>query len=119
MTVSDIHMIQPYDDFLIAIVLQLEHLGFCKIGEGCQYVLDTDITHTGDLSINTGGGQISAGQAGLAGGAHNLAEALRQLYGEGGGRQTKGKSNAMVTGIGWIPYARNWGTSAVLILDAN
>ncbi len=119
MSVSDIDMFQPYDDFLIAIVLQLEHLGFCKIGEGCQFVLDTDITYQGDLPINTGGGQISAGQAGLAGGAHNLSEALRQLFGEAMGRQTTGKSNAMVTGIGWIPYARNWGTSAVLILDAN
>ncbi len=119
MSVSDIHMLQPYDDFLIAIVLQLEHIGFCEIGQGCDFVLDTDIAYNGDLPINTGGGQISAGQAGLAGGAHNLAEALRQLYGEGAGRQTSDKSNAMVTGIGWIPYARNWGTSAVLILDAN
>ncbi len=43
-------------------------------------------------------------QFGLAGGAHNLVEAVRQLFGEGGRRQVTGKSNAMVTGIGWIPY---------------
>jgi hypothetical protein len=29
-----------------------------------------------------------------------------------------GAGNAMVTGIGVIPYARNWGSSSVLILEA-
>jgi len=118
MSISDIQMFHPYDDFLIAIVMQLEQLGFCEIGKGCQFVLDHDLSYTGDLPLNTGGGQISAGQAGLAGGGHNLVEAVRQLFGEGGPRQAPGKSNAMVTGIGWIPYARNWGSSTVLVLEA-
>jgi len=48
----------------------------------------------------------------------NLAEAVRQMFGEGGGRQVKDPKNALVTGIGVIPFARNWGTSAALILEA-
>lgn len=115
---SDIKMFQPYDDFLIAIVMQLEHLGFCETGRGCQFVNERDMTYQGDLPLNTGGGQISAGQAGLAGGAHNLSEALRQLFGQAGARQVKDHSNAIVTGIGWIPYGRNWGSSTALILEA-
>lgn len=118
MVPADIKMFHPYDDFLIAIVLQLEHLGFCEKGRGCQFVNEHDFSWRGDLPLNTGGGQISAGQAGLAGGAHNLSEALRQLFGEAGERQVKDHANALVTGIGWIPYGRNWGSSTALILEA-
>jgi acetyl-CoA acetyltransferase len=118
LTPGEIHSFHPYDDFLIAIVLQFEAIGFCEAGRGCQFVMDHDLSHTGDLPLNTGGGQISAGQAGLAGGAHNLVEAVRQLFGEAGKRQVKRRHNAMVTGIGWIPYGRNWGSSTVMILEA-
>jgi Thiolase C-terminal domain-like len=43
-------------------------------------------------------------------------EAVRQLFGEGGKRQVSNTKNAVVTGIGGIPYGRNWGTSTVMIL---
>lgn len=119
LTPSDIASFHPYDDFIIAIMLQLEMLGFCRPGEGCAFIKAHDFTHTGDLPLNTGGGQISAGQAGLAGGATNLTEAVRQLFGEGGRRQVKNTRNAMVTGIGGIPYGRNWTSSVVMILTPN
>jgi acetyl-CoA acetyltransferase len=112
----DIGSFQPYDDFIIANMLQMEMLGFCKRGQGCEFIRETDFTHTGDLPLNTGGGQISAGQAGLAGGGTNLVEGVRQLFGEGGARQVKNTASALVTGIGGIPYGRNWTTSVVLIL---
>jgi acetyl-CoA acetyltransferase len=112
----DVASFHPYDDFIIAIMLQLEMLGFCKHGQGCDFINDTDFAHTGNLPLNTGGGQISAGQCGLAGGGTNLIEAVRQLFGEGGKRQVSNTKNAVVTGIGGIPYGRNWGTSVVMIL---
>jgi acetyl-CoA acetyltransferase len=112
----DVGSFHPYDDFIIAIMLQLEMLGFCKHGEGCDFINDTDFAHTGNLPLNTGGGQISAGQCGLAGGGTNLIEAVRQLFGDGGKRQVSNTKNAVVTGIGGIPYGRNWGTSVVMIL---
>ncbi len=115
---SDIQQIHPYDDFLIAVMLKLEQMGFCKRGEGSQFLRDTDLSPTGKLPINTGGGQIGAGQPGLAGGGVNLIEAVRQLMGEAEGRQVPNPRNAMVTGIGVIPYGRNWTTSAVTILSA-
>ncbi len=119
---ADISMFQPYDDFLIAIVLQLEQIGFCKPGQGCDYVLNTDMSFRGKLPLNTGGGQISAGQPGLAGGGINFVEAVRQLSGLGGERQVPAAATApgkaaMVTGIGSIPYIRNWSTSTVMILE--
>jgi len=113
---SEIASFHPYDDFLIAIMLQLEMLGFCDPGQAASYIHATDLGFDGTLPLNTGGGQISAGQPGLAGGGTNLIEAVRQLFGEGGARQVKNRENALVTGIGWIPYGRNWGSSVALIL---
>jgi len=118
LAIGDIRMFQPYDDFLIAEMLQLEQIGFCGRGEGSEFLLNTDISPAGKLPINTGGGQISAGQPGLAGGGLNLVEAVRQMFGEAGERQIKDPANAMVTGIGVIPYGRNWGSSAILILES-
>lgn len=114
---KDVQMLHWYDDFLIALILQLEQTGFCGPGEGGAFVLAHDMGHRGDLPLNTGGGQISAGQPGLAGGGVNLIECLRQLFGEAGARQVKRHDNAMLTGIGVIPYARNWGTSSVMLLE--
>ena len=114
---ADIRMFQPYDDFLIAILLQLEQIGFCGRGEGSDFILNTDFRLKGQLPLNTGGGQISAGQPGLAGGGLNLVEAVRQMFGDGGERQVGDPRNAMVTGIGVIPYGKNWTVSNVLILE--
>ena len=117
MSPKDIASFHPYDDFIIAIMLQLEMLGFCKHGQGCDFIREHDFTHTGDLPLNTGGGQISAGQAGTRrAAAPTLIEAVRQLFGEGGKRQVKNTKNALVTGIGGIPYGRNWMSSVVMIL---
>ncbi len=118
LTPKDIRMFHPYDDFTIAVLMQFEDFGFCKRGQGSDFTLDTDLSHLGALPLNTGGGQISAGQPGLASGGLNLAEAVRQMFGEGAGRQVEEPRNALVTGIGVIPYARNWGTSAAMILEA-
>ena len=115
---GDIGSFQPYDDFTIAVMMQMEDFGFCEKGKGSDYVMATDLSCKGDLPLNTGGGQLSAGQPGLASGGLNLAEAVRQMFGEAGQRQVANTQNALVTGIGVIPYARNWGTSTAMILEA-
>ncbi len=117
MTPKDIRMIMPYDDFLIALIITLEDIGFCPKGKGCEFVMNTDLSYKGTLPLNTSGGQISAGQPGLAGGGLNLVEGVRQMFGEAGARQVSDPRNCMVTGIGVILYGRNWGVSGVLIME--
>lgn len=114
---GDIRMAHLYDDFHIATMMQLEQIGFCDRGGGSDFILETDISPTGTLPINTGGGQISSGQPGLCGGGVQLVEAVRQMFGEAEGRQVPNPSNALVTGIGAVNYIRNWTASAVLILE--
>jgi acetyl-CoA acetyltransferase len=113
----DVKMLHWYDDFLIALILQLEQTGFCEAGQGGKFVMAHDFGIRGDLPLNTSGGQISAGQPGLAGGGVNVVECIRQLFGEAGERQVKDHGNAMLTGIGVIQYARTWGTSSVMLLE--
>lgn len=114
---GNVKMLHWYDDFLIALILQLEQTGFCGPGEGGAFVKAHDMSWRGQLPLNTGGGQISAGQPGLAGGGVNLVECLRQMFGEAGARQVRDAGNAMLSGIGVIQYARTWGTSTVMLLE--
>lgn len=102
-----IDLCEIYDDYPIAVLIQLEDLGFCKKGEGGRFVEAHDLSFRGDFPVNTGGGQLSVGQAGLGGGFLHLVEALRQLRGEAGPGQIAGAETAMVTGIGWLAYGRN------------
>jgi acetyl-CoA acetyltransferase len=114
---EDIDLCEIYDDYPIAVMIQIEDLGFCKKGEGGKFVEARDLTYGGDFPVNTGGGELSVGQAGLAGGFLHIVEALRQLRGEAQGHQVKKAERALVTGIGWLNYGRNLGTTAGLVME--
>jgi acetyl-CoA acetyltransferase len=114
---EDIDLLEIYDDYPIAVMIQIEDLGFCKKGDGGKFVDAHDLTYRGDFPVNTGGGELSVGQAGLAGGFLHIVEALRQLRGEADGHQVKDATRALVTGIGWLNYGRNLGTTAALVLE--
>ncbi len=114
---EEIDLFEIYDDYPIAVLIQIEDLGYCKKGEGGPFVAAHDLTYKGDFPVNTGGGQLSVGQAGLAGGFLHIVEALRQLRGEAGEHQVKKAERALVTGIGWLSYGRNLGTTAGLIME--
>ena len=117
MSRDNVDFLAIYDDYPIAVMMQLEDLGYCAKGQGGPFVDDHDLTFGGDFPVNTGGGELSVGQAGLAGGMLHVVEALRQLRGEAGDRQVKAAETALVTGIGWLSYARNLNTTAALILE--
>ena len=68
------------------VAIQIEDHGFCQKGEVGAYLASDTFPCDGTLPLNTDGGQLSCGQAGIAGGRLSVTEAVRQLRGEGGAR---------------------------------
>ncbi|NKI61301.1 thiolase family protein [Labrenzia sp. PO1] len=112
---DDIDLLQTYDDYPVISMMQIEDLGFCDKGGGPDFVRSRDLTISGDFPHNTSGGQLSAGQAGAAGGFIGLVEALRQVLGTAGGTQVADATTAMVSGFGMINYDRGVCTSAAIV----
>jgi acetyl-CoA acetyltransferase len=112
---SDMDLVQTYDDYPVISMLQFEGLGFCAQGDGARFVRHHDLTVAGDLPHNTGGGQLSGGQAGAAGGYLGMVEAMRQLLGMAGGRQVANARHAVVSGFGMINYDRGLCTAAAVL----
>ncbi|MEM4523427.1 MAG: thiolase family protein [Nitrososphaeria archaeon] len=113
---EDVKTFQPYDDFTVAVALQLAEHMFTTKENLPKYIEETDFSINGDLPLNTGGGQLSVGQPGLAGGMVNLIEGIRQLRGEGEKRQVKNANPTVVTGLGVVTLARNWHSSITMVL---
>ena len=85
-TVSDIDVVQLYDAFTINMILFLEDLGFCKKGEGGDFVASGAIGPGGQLPVNTNGGGLACVHPGMYG-LFTIVEAYRQLTGTAGDRQ--------------------------------
>lgn len=112
---ADVDLFQPYDDYPVITVMQLEDLGFCAKGEGPAFVRANTFTTDGTLPLNTSGGQLSAGQAGCAGGYIGLVETIRQLTGEAGARQVPDAELGLVSGFGMINFDRGLASGAALL----
>jgi len=101
-TRSDIDVACIYDCYTITALLTLEDAGFCKKGQGLDFVRDHDLTFAGDFPVNTHGGQLSYGQAGGAGGMSQINEAVHQLRHNAGARQVANCETAFVSGTGGV-----------------
>ena len=112
---GDIDLLQTYDDYPVISMMQIEDLGFCSKGAAAQFVRTHDLTTDGDFPHNTSGGQLSAGQAGAAGGFIGMVEAIRQVTGQAGGTQVQGAKTAMVSGFGMINYDRGVCSGAAIL----
>ena len=94
-------MVAVYDCYTITVLLTLEDAGFCSKGEGAAFIREHDLRHdSGDFPVNTHGGQLGAGQAGLAAGMSHVVEAVRQIQGRAGDRQLPGCDLSYVNGNG-------------------
>jgi len=110
----DMDFVQLYDDYPVMEFIQLEGMGFAERGKAAQLVRNNDCTVRGNLPINTGGGQLSAGQAGASGGMIGVYEAVLQLRGEAGARQVKCE-RGVVSGYGAVSYGRGPSASACVL----
>ncbi len=91
-----------YDCYTITVLLTLEDSGFCPKGAGGRFIDDHDLRWNGDFPVNTHGGQLSFGQAGIAGGMSHVTEAARQIMGRADDRQIADLDLAFVNGNGGI-----------------
>jgi acetyl-CoA acetyltransferase len=112
---SGLDFVQLYDDYPIMEVIQLEDLGFAPKGQGGRFVEEHDLSIGGELPINTGGGQLSCGQAGAAGGMIGLLEAVEQLLGRAGERQIPQASYGLVSGFGMVGYGKGLSSVAAIL----
>jgi acetyl-CoA acetyltransferase len=92
---DDVDAAYVYDDYPAMALVQLEELGL--VADLARFLRESS------LPVNTSGGQLSAGQAGAAGGMHGLVEAVTQLLQQADGR-TIGARRAVVTGYGMVLY---------------
>jgi acetyl-CoA acetyltransferase len=111
---EDMDFAQLYDDYPVMCFIQLEGLQIAQRGHTSEFIRDTDITTNGSFPINTGGGQLSAGQAGASGGMIGVYEGVVQLRGEAGERQTACR-RGIVSGYGMIAYGRGLSASAAIL----
>jgi len=95
-----VDLANPYDCYTITVLVTLENAGFCGKGEGERFVAEHDLTFRGDFPLNTHGGQLGCGQAGLAGGLSHATEAVLQLQRRAGERQLAKCDLAYVNGTG-------------------
>ena len=112
---ADIDVLQTYDDYPVIVMMQFEDLGFCAKGEGPDFVRAHDLRFSGDFPQNTGGAQLSCGQAGAAGGFIGMTETIRQLTGQAGARAVPGARRGLVAGFGMVTYDRCLCTGAVIL----
>ena len=96
---SDIDLAMIYDSFTYTVLTTLESLGFCKFGEGGEFVSNQRTAPGGEFPMNTNGGGLSYTHPGMYG-IFTMLEAVRQLRGECGERQVQDCNIALCNGTG-------------------
>ncbi len=78
-----------YDSFTITLAMLLEEVGFAPIGRSAALAREGRYNADGSLPLNTHGGLLSFGHAGVAGGMAHALETLLQLGRRAGARQIR------------------------------
>ncbi len=112
---AEVDLAWVYDDYPAIVLVQLADLGLIPAGDHARFLRER--VERDRWPLNTSGGQLSAGQAGAAGGLHGLVEAVTQLRGEGGARQVERARTAVVTGYGMVLY-RYGSCAAAAVLES-
>jgi acetyl-CoA acetyltransferase len=95
---KDVDTAQIYDCFTYMVLTQLEDYGFCKKGEGGEFVRSDALRLDGALPTNTSGGQLSEAHVE---GMLQIVEGARQLQGiYGADRQVPDAEIALISGHG-------------------
>ncbi|MBI4213624.1 MAG: thiolase family protein [Chloroflexi bacterium] len=107
---KDIQVAQIYDNFTCNVIMQIEHAGFCGVGEGGSFVEGGRIQLGGPLPLNTDGGQLSHTHPE---GFMQVAEGVLQMRHACGPRNVPNAHLELVTGRGMALNA----ASALVLTD--
>jgi acetyl-CoA acetyltransferase len=110
---DDVDFCTIYDSFTITVLATLENLGFCKPGEGGNFVSGGRIALGGALPLNPDGGGLSSNHPGMRG-IFLVIEAAKQLRGECGPRQVEGAKLGLVHGTGGTIGSMHSGATLLL-----
>lgn len=91
---SDMDAMYVYDSFSVLTLLAIENYGFCKPGEGLDFIAGGRTEFDGAFPVNTNGGHLAES---YIGGILHYVEAVRQIRGEAGDRQIKKKLELVLT----------------------
>jgi acetyl-CoA acetyltransferase len=111
---DDIQVAGLYDCFPVTVARDLEEMGFCKVGEGGDYIHAGHLRLGGKMPSNTDGGLLSNSHNGNPGGMH-VIEVARQLRGECGPRQAPGVKIGAALSQGWAVH----GLASTVIMAAD
>jgi acetyl-CoA acetyltransferase len=110
---EDVEAAYLYDDYPVMVLAQALDLGLVPDGDARRWLQGT-VLQAG-WPLNTSGGQLSAGQAGCAGGMHGLVEAVRQLRGKVEEERRTGAELALVSGYGMVLYRHGASHNAAVL----
>lgn len=98
--ISDIDIVEVHDCFTIAEIMAMEDLGFCKKGEGGEFIASGHTRLGNKMPVNTSGGLKACGHPVAATGVKQIVEITHQLLGNGGDRQVKGAKVGLTHNVG-------------------
>jgi acetyl-CoA C-acetyltransferase len=93
-----VHLAELYDAYTYMELMWIEALGLAPDGRAGRMLEQGHFSCEAKLPVNPSGGLLS-GHPVIAGGLYRIAEAVKQLRGEGGGRQVEGARRAVAHGI--------------------
>ena len=98
--IKDIDIAEVHDCFTIAEILAMEDLGFCKKGEGGDFIKKGYTRLGGKMPVNTSGGLKACGHPVGATGVKQIVEIATQLLGKAGKRQAKDVKIGLTQNVG-------------------
>jgi acetyl-CoA acetyltransferase len=111
---DEIDVAAVYDDYPVMVLAQLSDLGLSRTADAAALMVGAH--GRARPSVNTSGGQLSAGQAGGGGTLHGLVECVRQLRGERGEGQVPAARTAVAASSTLAIY-RYGACAAAAVLD--
>ncbi|MBI2039535.1 thiolase domain-containing protein [Candidatus Microgenomates bacterium] len=98
--IKDVNVCEVHDCFTIAEILAMEDLGFCKKGEGAEFIEKGTTKLGGKIPVNTSGGLKACGHPVGATGVKQIVELTWQLRGSAGSRQVKDAKVGLAQNVG-------------------